>query len=165
MTAIEFNHELLGLKDQLFRFANRLTNNREDAKDLLQETLFKAIKSRGSFEDNTNLKAWTHTIMKNTFINNSRRMARQNNIFNEKIDAFSFEADRRSNGGNGYAQKEITVTINKLHDKLKIPFLLHLQGYSYNEIADAQKLRIGTVKSRIFYARRKLKEELKDYSY
>ncbi|UCH14950.1 MAG: RNA polymerase sigma factor, partial [Bacteroidales bacterium] len=72
MTAIEFNYQLTGLWDNLEKFAVRLTSNTDDAKDLLQETFMKAISYRDKFSDNTNLKAWTYTIMRNTFINNYR---------------------------------------------------------------------------------------------
>ena len=73
MTAAEFSNQLLNLEQSLERFAYSLTANREDAKDLLQETFLKALTYKEKFEDNTNLKAWTFTIMKNTFINNYRK--------------------------------------------------------------------------------------------
>ena len=78
MTAIEFNHQLITLEEKLARFALSLTSNKDDAKDLLQETMLKAITYRDQFVQYTNLKAWTYTIMKNTFINNYRRNVRQN---------------------------------------------------------------------------------------
>ena len=78
MTAIEFQHKLLNLESSLERFAYSLTINREDAKDLVQETFLKALIYRDKFVHNDNFKAWTYTIMKNTFINNYRRNARKN---------------------------------------------------------------------------------------
>ena len=86
MTAVEFNYQLTSLSGNLERFAMSLTANLEDAKDLLQETFAKAIAYRDKFEDNTNLKAWTFTIMKNTFINNYRRNVKANTTFDHTDD-------------------------------------------------------------------------------
>ena len=69
MTAIEFNNQLISLHNSLKFFANTLTSNAEEADDLIQDTYLKALTNRDKFADNTNLKAWTYTIMKNTFIN------------------------------------------------------------------------------------------------
>ncbi len=165
MTTIEFSHRLLDLRDQLYRFANQLTKNSEDAKDLLQETYFKAIKSKDSFEENTNLGAWTYTIMKNTFINAYRKTSRYNTIFDNKNDMYALSPNVHSAGESSYLQQEeISKTIHRLNEKFKIPFLLYFQGFSYTEIAQLQKLKMGTVKSRIFCARRKLRKELKEYA-
>ena len=73
MDATLFNAALIKLKEGLEYYAYSLTNNRDDAKDLVQDTFLKALIYRDKFEDNTNLKAWTYTIMRNTFINNYRR--------------------------------------------------------------------------------------------
>ena len=81
MTAVEFNYQLTSLQDNLERFALSLTQNIEDAKDLLQETFLKAISYREKFADHTNLKAWVFTIMKNTFINNYRRSVKTKTTF------------------------------------------------------------------------------------
>ncbi|HRX32432.1 MAG TPA: RNA polymerase sigma factor, partial [Tenuifilaceae bacterium] len=78
MSQQEFQTALINLEPSLERFAYSLTANREDARDLLQETYLKAITYRDKFEDNTNIKAWTFTIMKNTFINNYRKTVKQN---------------------------------------------------------------------------------------
>jgi RNA polymerase sigma factor (sigma-70 family) len=88
MTAMEFNYQLTNLSGNLERFALSLTSNSEDAKDLLQETFAKAITYRDKFEDNTNLKAWTFTIMKNTFINNYRRTVKSNTTFDNTEDLY-----------------------------------------------------------------------------
>jgi RNA polymerase sigma factor (sigma-70 family) len=163
MTLFEFNYRLMGIKDQLFNFAYSLTANTYDAEDLLQDTFFKAIKARDSFEDNTNFKAWTHTIMKNTFLNNYKRSLRINTKLSYSVDLQNLNLKGFSNIETEVAEEEIENEINKLEDKFKIPFLLYVKGYSYKEIAQEERIKLGTVKNRIYCARQKLIEELKDY--
>jgi RNA polymerase sigma factor (sigma-70 family) len=166
MTALEFNHELIGLEDKLGHFALSLTSNREDAKDLLQETMLKAISYREQFEQYTNLKAWTYTIMKNTFINNYRRNIRQNTTFDNTKDLYFLSQNRDTQNiapDSSYSTKEINKIIDSLEDEFKIPFKMHTEGYKYKEIAEKLGLKIGTVKSRIFFTRKKLMDSLKDY--
>ncbi len=166
MTAIEFNYQLTSLWDNLERFAIRLTSNRDDAKDLLQDTFLKAISYRDKFSDNTNLKAWTYTIMKNTFINNYRRLSKASTTFDNSKDLFYLNLKNSSGLGmpeSSYSEMEIEKKIELLDDEFKIPFIMHVNGFKYKEIADELNLKIGTVKSRIFFARKKLMESLPDY--
>lgn len=166
MTAIEFNYQLTNLSGNLERFALSLTSNNEDAKDLLQETFAKAIAYREKFEENTNLKAWTFTIMKNTFINNYRRNIKANTTFDNTEDLYYLNLNKESafqTPDSEFSVKEIKKKINELSDEFKQPFLMHTEGYKYKEIADKLNLKIGTVKSRIFFTRKKLMEKLKDY--
>jgi RNA polymerase sigma-70 factor (ECF subfamily) len=166
MTAIEFNYQLTNLSENLERFALSLTSNNEDAKDLLQETFAKAITYRDKFEENTNLKAWTFTIMKNTFINNYRRNIKANTTFDNTEDLYYLNLNKESafqTPDSEFSVKEIKRKINELSDEFKQPFLMHTEGYKYKEIADKLNLKIGTVKSRIFFTRKKLMEKLKDY--
>ena len=163
MTLFEFNYRLLGIRDQLFNFAYSLTANTYDAEDLLQDTFFKAIKARDSFEDNTNFKAWTHTIMKNTFLNNYKRSLRMNTKLSYNVDLQNLNLKGFSNIETEVAEEEIENEINKLENKYKIPFLLYVKGYSYKEIAQEERIKLGTVKNRIYCARQKLIKELKDF--
>lgn len=166
MTAIEFNYQLTNLSSNLERFAMSLTSNHDDALDLLQETFAKAITYREKFEDNTNLKAWTFTIMKNTFINNYRRAVKANTTFDNTDDLYFLNLNKEATSytpDSEYTVKEIQKSIDELDDDFKKPFLLHTQGFKYKEIADQLNLKIGTVKSRIFFTRKKLMEKLKDY--
>ena len=167
MTAIEFNYQLTSLWENLERFAIRLTSNRDDAKDLLQETFMKAISYRDKFSDNTNLKAWTYTIMKNTFINNYRKLSKVSTTFDQSNDLYYMNLNKASGMDlpeSSYSTKEIEKKIELLDNEFKVPFLMHVKGYKYKEIADKLNLKIGTVKSRIFFARKKLMETLKDYN-
>jgi len=166
MTAIEFNHQLTSLEEKLLRFALSLTSNKDDAKDLLQDTMLKAITYRDQFVQYTNLKAWTYTIMKNTFINNYRRNVRQNTAFDNTKDLFFLNQNKDTvnvEPDSAYSAMEITKVIDNLGDEFKVPFKMHTEGFKYKEIAQKLNLKIGTVKSRIFFTRKKLMDALKDY--
>jgi RNA polymerase sigma-70 factor, ECF subfamily len=166
MTALEFNHQLISLEDKLSRFALSLTANKDDAKDLLQETLYKALVYRDQFVQYTNLKAWTYTIMKNTFINNYRRSVRQNTTFDNTKDLFFLNQNKDTvtvSPDSAYSAQEINKVIDNLDDEFRVPFKMHTEGYKYKEIAQKLDLKIGTVKSRIFFTRKKLMDALKDY--
>ncbi|MCX6273308.1 MAG: RNA polymerase sigma factor [Bacteroidetes bacterium] len=166
MTAIEFNHKLTSLQDNLHYFAMTLTSNSEEAKDLVQDTYIKALTNRDKFEDNTNLKAWAFTIMKNTFINNYRRNIRTNAIIDTTEDLYFLNIPKESGIPSPESQisyKDIMKRVDLLDDDQRIPFVMHTQGYKYKEIAETLHISIGTVKSRIFFGRKKLMENLKGY--
>jgi RNA polymerase sigma-70 factor, ECF subfamily len=166
MTAVEFNYQLTNLSGNLQRFALSLTSNTEDAKDLLQETFAKAITYRDKFEDNTNLKAWTFTIMKNTFINNYRRNVKANTTFDHTDDLYYLNLKNETvseTPDTEYSVLEIKKSIEELNDEFRLPFVMHTQGFKYKEIAEKLNLKIGTVKSRIFFTRKKLMEKLHGY--
>ena len=162
----EFNNELIKLEDLLIRFAQKLTSNREDANDLLQDTFLKALMYRNQFEDSTNLKAWACTIMKNTFINNYRRNMRRNTTFDSTKDLFYLEQNKdlvSVDPESALCEKEVNEAIEHLDNEYKVPFKMHHQGYKYKEISEILGLKIGTVKSRIFVTRKKLAETLEGY--
>lgn len=166
MANSNFNNELIGLKQNLEYFALHLTRNDEAAQDLLQDTFIKAITYRDKFVEKTNLKAWCYTIMKNTFINNYRRAVKANTIIDTTEDLYFLNLSRGADDtapDTMHSTGEIQKTINALEDDYRIPFMMHHTGYKYKEIADHLNLPIGTVKSRIFLARKKLMEDLKDY--
>ncbi len=167
MTAVEFNNKIISFEKSLERFALSLTNNTEEAKDLVQETYLKALTYRNKFVHYTNLKAWLFTIMKNTFINNYRKAARENTTVDQTPDLYYLNST--SDGvsispDSNYAEKEIVKKIEDLDDDFKVPFKMHTSGFKYKEIADELNLKIGTVKSRIFFTRKKLMEQLQDYA-
>ena len=166
MTAIEFNNSLINLEDSLERFALSLTSNRDEAKDLLQETYVKALTYRDKFTEFTNLKAWTYTIMKNTFINNYRKAKRENTTLDNTKDLFYLNITKESplmNPDSEYSLKELTKAVNSLDDEFRVPFVMHTEGFKYKEIAEKLNLKIGTVKSRIFFTRKKLIQSLPEY--
>ena len=159
MTTIEFQYELIGLQKKLMLYALKLTLDKENARDLVQETNLKALNYREKFASNTNLYAWTFTIMKNTFINEYRYNHTHNNISNSNngtVKALQFNSDNANNPHSIYMSKEIESIINTLEYNLKITFKMFIDGYKYLEIAEILGVKIGTVKSRIFLARKKL---------
>ncbi len=166
MTTTEFNNNLLELRDSLEYFAYSLTSNREDAKDLVQDTLVKALVYRDKFVDDTNLKAWTYTIMKNTFINNYRRSQKSNTIIDNTEDLYFLNVSKKADYPSPESQmftKELQNGISRLEEDHRVPFEMHFAGYKYKEIAEKLDLSIGTVKSRIFFSRKKLMDGLKEF--
>ncbi|MFO7874520.1 MAG: RNA polymerase sigma factor [Bacteroidales bacterium] len=165
MTHIEFNHKLMGLQKNLKYFAYTLTSDYEDAQDLVQETFLKALTNREKFTADTNLKAWTFTIMKNTFINNYRQKTRKNTILDKTDDLYYLNLSKTSSIGlpeSEYSEKEIKHAIAQIKPEQRQPFEMYNKGYKYKEIADHLNLSIGTVKSRIFFTRKKLMSSLKE---
>ena len=159
MTSIEFQDNLTPIRDLLFAFALKLTRNQEDAKDLMQETLTRAFSNLDRFTVGTNFKAWISTIMRNSFINNYRKKKTRNRV-EKPVDDFLFAVESTTITGSAHSkimQKELTNMVDRLEDGYKTPFLMFFQGYRYQEISEQINLPMGTVKSRIFFARKKLK--------
>lgn len=166
MTATEFNLQLTKMQDKLKSFAYSLTADPEDAQDLLQETLLKALTYRDKFVNPVNLKSWVYTIMKNTFINNYRRMSKARTFMDNTKELYFLNIPQDSGidtPDGSYTFQELNKGIENLEDEYKIPFKMHVEGYKYKEIAEHLNLPIGSVKSRIFFARKKLMAALKDF--
>ncbi|MEN0002735.1 MAG: RNA polymerase sigma factor [Bacteroidota bacterium] len=168
MSQPEFYSKFDQMSTLLHSFAYTLTKNAEDAKDLFQETAYRAMTNREKFRPGTNFKAWLFTIMKNIFINNYRKKAKANTIMDSTDNLFYINSGSVviSNGAeSNIMMKELTKMIEELDNSIKIPFLMHYRGHKYQEIADHLDLPLGTVKSRIFFARKELKEKInKRYS-
>lgn len=167
MTVNEFTSSIIGLKGNLQKYALSLTLDRDNALDLVQDTFLKAIQNQDKFVDATNLKAWIFTIMKNTFINNYRRKMRENTMMDgtQELYYINLPSDKGSiSPDSSYSENEIEKAIEALHDDYRQPFRMHFNGYKYEEIAEGLNLKLGTVKSRIFFARQKLMSVLKDYN-
>lgn len=165
MTKFEFNNQLTKLEHRLFFLAMNLTADEEKAKDLLQETYLKALLYSEKFDDTTNLKAWTRTIMKNTFINDYHRSVRQRTLFDDMDNLVLQNQNRDSylHADSDLRRKEILNVIECLDDEIKGPIEMSIQGFKYREIAEILGMKLGTVKSRIFFARKKLEGMLGDY--
>jgi len=166
MTILEFQYKLVSLQGNLTKFAYSLTLNKEDAKDLVQETLLKALNNRDKFETDSNFKAWIFTIMRNTFINNYRYLVQHKTYNYQAKEGFHLDYlyASFSNPDSIYALKELEKTIEKLDHNIRLPFKMHKEGFKYKEIAETLELKIGTVKSRIFIARKKLMNQLIEYA-
>ena len=161
-----FESKLLSLQSNLLNFAYMLTSNRDDAYDLLQDTTIKALDNEDKYVDNTNFKGWVFTIMRNIFINNYRKTVRSATIVDTTEDLYHLNLPQESGfetPEGSVAEGEITAAINNLAEEYRIPFSMYVAGYKYNEIGEQMNLPLGTVKSRIFFARKQLQDVLKDY--
>ena len=166
MSTIEFNQMLLTNAEFLRPFAITLTRDNETAKDLFQETLFRALANKEKYNTGTNIKAWLYTIMRNIFINNYRRKARQNTILDPTPNEFLLDYNQTVSSNSAEANlqlKEIQTSIHELPDIFKKPFLLYFDGFKYHEIAAMLKEPLGTIKSRIHFARKLLKAQIQRY--
>lgn len=164
MSTIEFYGQLNQLNASLHSFAYNLTKSQEDAKDLYQETAFRALTNKDKFTPGTNFKAWLFTIMKNIFINNYRKKVKSATIVDTTDNLYyinSGNVSLENEGSRNLFMEELQGIINQLEDSIRIPFEMHYDGFKYQEIADELNLPLGTVKSRIFFARKELKEQMR----
>ena len=156
MNALQFQKKLLSLQENMMNFALTLTANRNDAQDLMQDTTLKVLDNQEKFVDNVNFKGWVLTIMRNIFINNYHNIVRTQTVVDQDIDLYNLDIMNDSgfdNPDGAYQIQEITSAIESLNEELKVPFSMFVSGYKYNEIAEALDVPLGTVKSRIFFAR------------
>ncbi len=162
-----FKKRVLGLQGNLLSFAYQLTTNRDEAQDLLQDTTLKALDNEDKYVENVNFKGWIFTIMRNIFINNYRQNVRKATVIDQTEDLYHLNISQESGlttPDGSYAMQEISKAIDSFSDDYRVPFSMHVAGYKYQEIADKMGLPLGTVKSRIFFARQRLQSMLKDYS-
>lgn len=168
MAASNFGHLLNNESAFLKQLALKLTKHLEDAEDLMQETYFKALKNKDKYADGTNFKGWLYTIMRNTFINNYRKKKTQNTFVDETDN--NFFIDQGINNRVEYAdrnvdQEYIMKQINSIDRNYVEAFMMHYNGYKYEEISEIMGIPLGTVKSRIFLARKKMMEKLEDQRF
>ncbi len=166
MNTYSFRKDLLAVQEELLRFAYKLTANREEANDLLQETSLKALDNEDKYQPETNFKGWMYTIMRNIFINNYRKIVREQTFVDQTDNLYHLNMPQESGFANtesAYDLKEMHRIVNSLPRDYKVPFSMHVSGFKYREIAERLGLPLGTVKSRIFFTRQKLQEELKDF--
>ena len=166
-TKESFKSRLLGLQGNLLSFAYQLTSNREEAQDLLQDTTLKALDNEDKYVVNVNFKGWIFTIMRNIFINNYRQQVRQATVVDKTEDLYHLNISQDSGldtPEGSVAMQEITAAISQFSEEYRVPFNMHVAGYKYNEIAEKLNLPLGTVKSRIFFARKQLREQLAAYN-
>jgi RNA polymerase sigma-70 factor (ECF subfamily) len=158
--------QLIAMQPNMRNFAYSLTLDRDDAEDLLQDTSLKVLANEEKFTENVNFKGWVMTIMKNIFINRYRKLLRNPIMVDTTEDLYYLNTlqDSGVNSPDGsFAVGEISNAIAAFPEEYSRPFTMHVQGYKYEEIADKMNLPLGTVKSRIFLARKRLQDELKDY--
>ena len=166
MTILEFSHQVSSLRPMLRTFTRRFTNDREESQDLVQDTILKVLTYREKFRDDTNLKGWLFTIMRNTFINNYRKnqRAKTSNDTTKELYFLNVEDTHTFNRPQESIEfKEVWRNVNNMKDELLIPFKMHATGYKYQEIAKHLNIPIGTVKNRIFHARKEIQKKLVGY--
>ncbi len=166
MKSISFRKDLIGVQDELLRFAYKLTTDREQANDLLQETSLKALDNEDKFLPDTNFKGWMYTIMRNIFINNYRKVVRDQTFVDHTDNLYHINLSKDQgfdSSQSSYDLKEMRRIVSNLPKEYKVPFSMHVSGFKYREIAERLHLPLGTVKSRIFFTRQKLQQELKDF--
>ena len=157
MNKLEFNTLVIKHSDSLKLYARNFTKDHDDANDLVQDTLLKAITYFKNFREGTNLKGWLYTIMKNTFINNYRRITKSNSFITkeEEISSMNLVVSATKNlGENKFMMEDINTALTNLSDDYYKPFTMYYEGYKYHEISDQLNIPIGTVKTRIHVARR-----------
>jgi len=160
---IQFDEMLVTNADFLRPFATKLTRDTDLAKDLYQETLFRALANKEKYHVGTNIKAWLYTIMRNIFINNYRRRAKHQTLFDGTPNEYIINNHANVVYNDAVAHssmKEVKRIINNLPDIFRTPFMLYFDGYKYHEIAYALKEPLGTIKSRIHFARKLLKKKI-----
>ena len=166
MTKIEFNTLVLRQASSLRSYALHFTHDADDANDLVQDTMLKAITYYNKFKEGTNLKGWLYTIMKNTFINNYRRFVKMS-TFVTKSDEISSPnlvySSTKNQGEAKFIMDDIKRALDRLPEDYYVPFTMYFEGHKYHEIADHLIIPIGTVKTRIHVARKLLKKNLKAY--
>ena len=169
-----FKQEFMPHIDAMYNFAYRLTLDEDDAKDLVQETYMKAFRFIKSFEEGTNAKAWLFRILKNSFINNYRKVSKQpGKVDYQEVESFynsdsvdaNYTTDLRVETVQHMIGDEITNALNSLAvDFRTVIILCDLEGFTYEEMAKILDIPIGTVRSRLHRARNLLKEKLSNYA-
>ncbi len=166
MTALEFSYAITQSTKALKPFALRLTRDLDDAADLLQDTVVKAIVHKDKFSEGTNLKAWMYTIMKNTFITNYQKLVKRKTFIDTTENLHfinSTQYSTKNEGEQKFAMDDIQKALVCLDGSFREPFMMYFHGYKYHEIAEKLTIPIGTVKNRIHLARKELKDTLKMY--
>jgi RNA polymerase sigma-70 factor (ECF subfamily) len=167
MSVLNFHTEVKSATIVLKPHAMRLTRDINDAEDLIQETIVRALTNEDKFQEGTNIRAWLFTIMKNIFINDYRKKTKRNTVIDTTDNLYYINTSSTiSNAGErAFVMNDIRNALMRVSNELRVPFLMHFKGYKYNEIAEQLHLPLGTVKSRIFFARKELKDILSgDYS-
>ncbi len=162
---IDIDKKLVEYRSALVNFANSLTRNIDDANDLFQETAFKIIKNQDKYKIGTNFRAWSYTIMRNIFINDYRKKKRRNMVVDNTENDFYINSNQHAitnDGEHNLRYAELMGLVERLSPDFKDPFLMRYQGLKYDEIADELQLPLGTIKSRIHFARKKLKEMIEE---
>ncbi|HOX83252.1 MAG TPA: RNA polymerase sigma factor [Chryseolinea sp.] len=167
MTTAEFTSEISSLRSTLLSFTRRFTHDRDECLDLVQDTMLKALTYQDKYRDDTNLKGWLFTIMRNTFINNYRKTKRARTSTDKTKDLYFLNVEDEHTFNRPHETmefKEIWRNVGSIKEELLAPFKMYLTGYKYDEISKHLSIPIGTVKNRIFHARKEIQKRLQGYN-
>jgi RNA polymerase sigma factor (sigma-70 family) len=171
-----FDKEFMPHIDSMFNFAYRLTNDEDDANDLVQDTYLKAFRFINSFQQGTNSKAWLFRILKNSFINDYRKKSKEpSKVDYQEVETVYNSADEPEHTGatvdlrtesvQDLIGDEVAMALNGLPvDFRTVIILCDIEGFTYEEMAKILDIPIGTVRSRLHRARNLLKEKLRSYA-
>ena len=163
MKTADLAHQIVELRPLLKSFTHRFTRDKEESSDLVQDTLLKALTYRHKFTAQTNLKGWLFTIMRNTFINQYRRSQKFRVTRDDTDESYYLnvrDPHTFSSPEGRIEYVDMWKSIDQIRDELSAPFKMYTSGYKYNEIADQLQIPIGTVKNRIFQARKEIQKNL-----
>ncbi|WP_421944621.1 RNA polymerase sigma factor [Pedobacter sp.] len=166
MNEEKFSTLITQYNSALRAFALKFVRDEDEANDLLQDTVMKAIRFRGSFQEGTNVKGWLYTIMRNTFINNYRKSNKKNALIHQSEEINSeqlLHSASKNSGESTFILGDVNGAISQLPHGLQIPFIRFVEGYKYEDIAQEMNIPLGTVKTRIHQARLRLAKKLKMY--
>ena len=158
MNLTHFKTEVNAATISLKSHAMRLTRDTNDAEDLIQETIVRALSNEDKFQEGTNIKAWLFTIMRNIFINDYRKKVKRNTLIDttDNMHYINSGITTTNAGERSFVMNDIKKALATIPAELRIPFMMYYKGYRYHEIAEQLNLPLGTVKSRIFFARKEL---------
>lgn len=157
----QIQEQLEHISNSLRAFSLKLTGNNDDAEDLFQDTALRIITNADKYNPGTNFKAWAVTIMRNIFINNYRKKVRRSLIIDQTPNNYYLNSGSEETGNEGEAAvtfNELMTLVDALPEDFRRPFMMAYEGYKYDEIAEELDSPLGTIKSRIFFARKKLQK-------
>ena len=177
-TQEDFTHDAMQHAPQLFSTAMRMTRNRSDAEDLVQETFIKAWRSFATYQQGTNLRAWLFRIMTNTYINKYNAQQRKptetelddvEELFLYKrlgsVDQSQLSQSAEDQMLSLFTDDEVKKALEELPDQFRIPVLMSdVEGFSYKEIAEILEIPLGTVMSRLHRGRKSMQKMLYEYA-
>jgi len=163
MENMNFQNELLNLKDTLYLFSRKFTSIDAEREDLTQDTMLKAWTNQDKFQAGSNLKAWVYTIMRNLYISqfNKKKRYKIYTIDEKENEAFDYYFIDYQTPESTLYKKEFMSSIDNLDSHLKDPLTMYHEGFKYDEISEKLSIPVGTVKNRIFTARKAVRNELK----
>ena len=163
-TTIDFGSDIMQYENILRPFAFNLTKSREETEDLIQDTFYRALTNVEKFSEGTNIKAWLFTIMRNIFINNYRRQKKSNTVTDTSDNKYLLNSTKKiekNESERSFLAEDINKALREVSSDFTEPFMMYFKGFNYQEISEQLDLPLGTVKSRIFFARKELQSKLK----